>query len=120
MKVLFLYPNLNSNPNFKPLVNISRFLSDEGNQVYIATDGEIDDSLKNKFSGSTVFLQRNVGQSKLMWAYSLMDQDFDCYIGVQAHNTFRLVVIKNLFLRRKKIISWEHSSPITSLKNERK
>lgn len=118
LKILFLYPNVVSNPNFKPLVNISKFLCDEGNQVYIAMDGKVDSASKEVFSDAIIFLERDSGQSKLMWAYNLMRQDFDCYIGVQAHNAYRLAIIKSLFFKRKKIISWEHSSPITSLKNE--
>ncbi len=118
MKILFLYPDVVSNPNFKPLVNISRFLCDEGNQVYIAMDGKVDSASKEVFSDAIIFLERDSGQSKLMWAYNLMRQDFDCYIGVQAHNAYWLAIIKTFLFKRKKVISWEHSSPVTSLKNE--
>lgn len=118
MKILFLFPKLLSNSNFKPLVNIEKCLSDEGNQVYIAMEGEANSTLKETFSESVVFLKRDVGQSKLIWAYTLMKQDFDCLIGVQANNAYWLAIIKIFFFKRKKVISWEHSSPITSLKNE--
>lgn len=120
MKILFLFPKVVLNPNFKPLVNISKFLSDEGNQVYIAMDGKVDSTSKEVFSDSIIFLEKDSRQSKLIWAYHLMRQDFDCFIGVQANNAYRLAIIKALFFKRKKIISWEHSSPITSLKNEYK
>lgn len=95
-------------------------MSSENNQVYIAIQGVVDETTRTRFCNSIVFLNRKDNQSKLTWAYRLMSQDFDCIIGVQAHNTFWLCINKFLFFRHKKVISWEHSSPITSLKNEYK
>lgn len=120
MKILFLYPNLNSNPNFKPLINIANYLSSENNQVYIAIEGVVSDISRKSFCNSIIFLTRKEKQPKLIWAYHMMKQDFDCMIGVQAHNAFWLSINKALFFRNKKVISWEHSSPITSMKNEYK
>lgn len=118
LKILFLYPDLNSNPNFKPLVNIANYLSSENNQIYIAIQGIVSETNRKSFCNSIIFINRRDKQPKLAWAYHLMTQDFDCMIGVQAHNAFWLSINKALFFRHKKVISWEHSSPITSLKNE--
>lgn len=118
MKILFLYPSLNSNSNFKPLINIANYLSSENYQVYIAIQGVVSETTRKRFCNSITFLNRKGNQPKLNWAYQLMSQDFDCMIGVQAHNAFWLSINKALFFRHKKVISWEHSSPITSIKNE--
>lgn len=120
MKILFLYSDLNLNPNFKPLINIANYLSNENNQVYIATQVLVTEENRSGFCSSIIFVNKEDKQSKLTWAYYLLSQDFDCLIGVQSHNAFWLSINKFLFFKQKKVISWEHSSPITSLKNERK
>lgn len=118
MKILFLFPDLNFNSSFKPIINIANYLSNENNKIYIAVQGEVNDTTKEKFCDSVVFIVRRNTQSKLSWANELIRMDFDCFIGVQAHNAYWLAIAKMLSLKPKKIISWEHSSPITSIKNE--
>ncbi|SDS44552.1 Glycosyltransferase involved in cell wall bisynthesis [Halopseudomonas litoralis] len=119
MKFLFFFPKINNYPNFKPLINIVNYLIDKGGHVFIATDTEVDQTVSSQFSDAVVFLQRGSNKSRLKWARELIRKDFDCFIGVQAHNSYWLALGKMFELQfRKKVISWEHSSPVSSLKNE--
>lgn len=122
MKVLFFFPRLNKYPKFKPLINICQYLALRGCEVYIAINNPPTEQQVNNFAGSASFVIMDNEISKAKNAYNLLNESYDFYIGVQAHNVYWLSIIKSIFkmkFNKKVLISWEHSSPITSLKNER-
>lgn len=121
MKILFFFPKINNYSNFKPLINIATFLTSKEHQVFIATTSQISEEQARNFPNSVIFIQKELNYSKLKWIDKLLRNDFDCFVGVQAHNAYWLILGKIVYFRfKKKVISWEHSSPLSSLKNEYK
>lgn len=97
---------------------IANYLVEQGVDVAIATD-ELCDS--NSLAGlnpviEMVTRRREIG--KLCFAKSLLAENYTFYVGVQSHNACWLALAKMISLKNSKIVSWEHSSPVTSLINE--
>lgn len=120
MKILFFFPRLNKYLYFKPLINICRYLYEAGIEVVIATSHDPSALQIKNFDDTVQFLVQPPSQSRILWVISLLSDNYSCFIGVQAHNAIYLALCKLVFLKRKKkIVSWEHSSPVSSLKGEK-
>lgn len=120
MKILFFLPKISNHGVGKALINITNYLDKNNHTITIATDHIQTQNLLNKFSKNVNFIFREKNEKKLSFTKRILCLHNDFYIGVQGHNAFWLAIQKYISFSRKKIISWEHSSPITSIKLERK
>lgn len=120
MKILFYLPKISNHGVGKSLLNITNYLDKKNYVITIATDSNQPKDIIDKFSKKINFLFRDKNENKLLFTKKIFSLKNDFYIGVQGHNAFWLAIQKYISFSSKKIISWEHSSPITSIKNERK
>lgn len=120
MEILFFIPIISDHGVGKSLINISNYLNKIGHKVTIATNSNQSKKITNQFSKNINFIFRKNNESKYAFTKKIFKANSEFYIGVQSHNAFWLAIQKYISFSQKKIISWEHSSPITSIRKERK
>lgn len=120
MNILFFLPKISNHGVGKALLNIANYLDKNGYSVTIATAPNQSSEIIDKFSKRIYFFFQKNGESKFSYTKRILSLNNDFYVGVQTHNAFWLAIQKYILFSRKKIISWEHSSPISSVIKERK
>lgn len=112
-RILFFLPDVRPGGVAVALRNAVNYLACKGWHITVAGDNTEMLALDERVS----VVPRN-GLTKWRLACTVLSTHYDAAIGVQPHNAYWLILASRIRRERSAVVSWEHSSPVTSLRQE--